>query len=164
MVGRFVNVQGQQRNTPALRFGNIAMLPYEPIEDDYGIKQESFLVECRSIPGHSGSPVFVYDPQKYRRGRVFLESLDNAKRTGPWLLGIDWCHIATFDPVYQVDRQGEYKTRTKLDLEAKSNTAMAGVIPAWVIRELLFEEEFVEQRAAIAKEIKQEKARGSTPR
>src|ERR1035437_9660989 len=53
VVGRFVNHEGKQRNTPSLRFGNIAMMPPEPIKDQYGIDQESFLVECRSIPGYS---------------------------------------------------------------------------------------------------------------
>lgn len=159
MVGRFVNVQGQQRNTPALRFGNVAMLPFEPIEDEEGLKQQSFLVECRSIPGYSGSPVFVYDPQKFKRGRSFVESWDNLKMTGPWLLGIDRCHIKNFEPVYEVERQGETLKREECrNLQARSNTSMAGVIPAWILTELLFEEEFVEARQKKDEEVSQRKA------
>jgi hypothetical protein len=60
MVGRFINHEGKQRNAPAVRFGNIAMMPIETIKRDDGIEQESFLIEMRSIPGYSGSPVFLY--------------------------------------------------------------------------------------------------------
>jgi len=158
MVGRFINVQGQERNTPAVRFGNIAVLPYEPVEVD-GIRQESFLVECRSIPGYSGSPVFLFDPQRYRRGYTYLESWDNRRARGPWLLGIDWCHIHNFEPVFNVEKQGEIKTRNKNnELEARSNTSMAGVIPAWILTELLNEEIFVKAREVGDKELTQKKS------
>jgi len=60
MVGRFITFDGKQRNTPVVRFGQISMLPAEPVEVDGGRAQEEvFLVECRSIGGLSGSPVFV---------------------------------------------------------------------------------------------------------
>jgi hypothetical protein len=61
VIGRFVNHEGKQRNLPSARFGNIAQMPWEPIEFG-GLSQESFLVEARSIAGYSGSPVFVYLP------------------------------------------------------------------------------------------------------
>ena len=62
MVGRFSNHEGKQRNTPSVRFGNIAMMPDEPIKHPRGHMQESFLIESRSIGGYSGSPVFVHIP------------------------------------------------------------------------------------------------------
>jgi hypothetical protein len=61
VVGRFINSQGTVRNIPSVRFGNIAQMPIEPIEQNrvFGkFQQESFLVEARSISGYSGSPVF----------------------------------------------------------------------------------------------------------
>jgi hypothetical protein len=159
MVGRFVTVQGEQRNTPALRFGNIAMLPWEPITDDRGLKQESFLIECRSIPGYSGSPVFVYDPHLYRRGLVRQTSYEVRVSEGPWLLGINWAHISNYEPIFDIERQGPTVNRTKRDdLEALSNTSMAAVIPAWILLDLLLEEEFVMQREKADKEISNQKA------
>ena len=62
VVGQLVNSQGKVRNIPSTRFGNIAQMPYEPIEQDrvFGkFQQESFLVEARSIIGFSGSPIFL---------------------------------------------------------------------------------------------------------
>lgn len=144
MVGRFVTVQGQQRNTPALRFGNVAMLPYEPIEDEYGLKQESFIIECRSIPGYSSSPVFAFNPNLFRRGLVRITSYEIAVAEGPWLLGIDWSHISNYEPIYEME-DGKLKAKRD-DLRARSNTSMAAVIPAWILRDLLFDDEFVAQR------------------
>src|SRR5260370_9388505 len=61
MLGRFINHEGKQCNTPTARFGNIAMMPQETISHD-GHDEVSFLVEIRSISGYSGSPIFVYLP------------------------------------------------------------------------------------------------------
>jgi hypothetical protein len=46
------------RNVPLMRYGNIAMLPDEPIQTSLGFA-EVFLIEARSIGGMSGSPVFA---------------------------------------------------------------------------------------------------------
>jgi hypothetical protein len=62
MAGRFVQHEGRQRNTPVVRFGNLSMMPYEPVTNMRGIKQESFIVEMRSLSGFSGSPVFALIP------------------------------------------------------------------------------------------------------
>ena len=124
MIGRFINHEGRQKNTPAIRFGNIAMMPIEKIVSEEGIAQESFLVETRSLPGYSGSPVFIYsltagadfsvrdmtaEKEKLReeeRKRWEAQSNPNTTVTtgdvglltalypkGPYLLGIDWCHL-----------------------------------------------------------------------
>ena len=141
MVGRFVNHEGKQKNTPALRFGNLAMMPEEPIRDSNGILQESFLVECRSIPGYSGSPVFVYIPPGAPRPSSLgwlSPAFGSSMVKGPWLLGIDWCHLNNLEPI--MERGGN--TRAPGDYVVKSNTGMAGVIPAWKITELLNIDEF----------------------
>lgn len=57
-AGLFINHYGRETNTPILRVGNIAAMPHEPIETHDG-PMEAYLVECRSIGGLSGSPVFV---------------------------------------------------------------------------------------------------------
>jgi hypothetical protein len=63
VVGRFVNHEGRQQNLPTARFGCLAQLPWEPVKQDTGFEQESFLVEARSIAGYSGAPVFLSIPE-----------------------------------------------------------------------------------------------------
>jgi hypothetical protein len=91
LIGRFTTHEGKQRNLPSARFGNIAMMPLEPILHPSGLLQESFLVEAHSINGYSDSPVFVHIPSFSNRpgkGGSF-------SHYGPWLLGVDWGHIQT---------------------------------------------------------------------
>jgi hypothetical protein len=80
MVGRFINHDGKQKNTPTARFGNISMMPDEPIRHPTGIMQESFVVEARSFAGFSGSPVFVWIPGSDQRTNNLIIS----QGWGPW--------------------------------------------------------------------------------
>lgn len=175
MVGRFINHEGKQKNAPSVRFGNIAMMNSEAIHnDELGIDQESFLVETRSLPGYSGSAVLLYSPcamndmserrfgkqkTKPQIGTVSTETSFAIKqmtaRKGPYLLGIDWCHIHR--PSYVLNRDGK-----KIDERwyVEENTGMAGVIPAWKITEILNCEELAVARRQEAEQYKQE-ARGT---
>jgi hypothetical protein len=152
MVGRFINHDGRQKNSPAVRFGNIAMMDREKIHiEGTGFDQESFLVEVRSLPGYSGSAVLLYSPcaindmSERREGRKKGEypagttivtpafGDDNwMAPKGPFLLGIDFCHINRDAPVRIADgskmREGWF---------VEENTGMAGVIPAWKIAEII---------------------------
>jgi hypothetical protein len=78
MVGRFITHQGQQQNTPAVRFGNISMMPGEPIwQDARRFGQVAYLVEMRSLSGYSGSPVFWQRPRgttSYQRKCLGVDS------------------------------------------------------------------------------------------
>jgi hypothetical protein len=58
LPGLFSFAPGAKRNTPIVRFGNIAMLPDEQVQVDSGFV-DAYLIEARSIGGISGSPVFV---------------------------------------------------------------------------------------------------------
>jgi hypothetical protein len=164
MVGRFVNHAGSQRNTPSLRFGNIAMLPFEKIKlgkaaNEY--MQEAFLVEARSISGYSGSPVFIHKPREEKingseSGNPFsLESFPMismmsghgqgkaiTKLVGHLnLLGIDCGHVPKHDKV--VNGAG---TPHPNGWKVPSNTGMAIVIPAWRLEDFLNRPELVMQR------------------
>jgi hypothetical protein len=117
IIGRFINREGHQKNTPSVRFGNIAQMPGEPIIDDDGIAQESYLVEARSIPGYSGAPVFVHIPigpgielartniPEWIQEEIRKQQGINEIRwrsfmpMGPYLLGVDFCHINDRIPV-----------------------------------------------------------------
>jgi len=57
-TGLFQPPGGGDHGQPIVRHGNIAMMPTEQIETEYGYA-DVYLVEARSIGGLSGSPVFV---------------------------------------------------------------------------------------------------------
>jgi hypothetical protein len=136
MIGRFINRDGAQVNTPTVRFGHIAMMPREMVPCD-GREEISFLVEVKSISGYSGSPVFVYQ----------------MPTCNVWLLGVNWCYFHNRIPV----RDGT--TGEQVDnLCVDSNTGMAGVIPAWVLRELLDAEPFKLARDKIEQDLAKKRA------
>lgn len=166
MVGRFINHEGRQQNTPAVRFGNIAMMPKEKIASPEGLAHESFLVETRSLPGYSGAPVFLYsvnammdfsrrdlheeeeklrakDRKRFGKEALLIDPgpLAHMKPKGPYLLGIDWCHLNTIERVRE--RNGELIPD---GWTVRTNSGMAGVAPAWKIAELLNCQELVKKR------------------
>jgi len=177
MVGRFISHDGRQKNTPAVRFGNIAMMPHEGITSPYGIEQESFLVETRSLPGYSGSAIILFSTsapfdmtqrrfgkeppipdeesppfseEKYKRLR---EMAARVRAKGPYLLGIDWCHLQSRESVRETSGKpvdgGWF---------VEQNSGMAGVIPAWKILDILNSEELVAMRRKEDEKITQKKA------
>jgi hypothetical protein len=94
MVGRLIGHDGKVRNSPIARFGTIAMMPGDKIRNSFGADQETYLVECHSVPGFSGSPVFLFLNATTRSlGGYPLVGI------GPWLLGIDWYHANTLEEV-----------------------------------------------------------------
>jgi hypothetical protein len=145
MAGRFIGHDGKLGNLPTARFGNISRMNSEPLEDRNGMPQDSFLVEMRSIPGYSGSPVFVYINATFPRPPNFtMPNLSPYRQGmhGPWLLGIDWSHLSNFHRVLEENRI----TKKSPAEWVETNTGMAGVIPAWRIKQLLDLEEFQVQR------------------
>ena len=140
VVCRFVNRDGRQKNLPTARFGRIAQMPSEPITVT-GIKpQEAYLVEAKSIGGFSGSPVFVYiEPMGLVAGRKpKTDQPPPENTTGPWLLGVDFCHILDWSPVCDAARRPlNNKTIAPWDQQVKVNTGMMGVAPVWKLEELL---------------------------
>ncbi len=159
LVGRFVDHQGNQKNLPSARFGNIAMMPGEPIKLASGYLQEAFLVESRSVGGYSGSPVFVHilpmskrweiEPSKKKptgtgfrmEDGTFLDMLPK----GPWLLGVDCGHMP-----FQGERSDrvidEYGKEHPDGWRIRGNAGMVTVIPSWRLMGLLNTEEFVKNR------------------
>jgi hypothetical protein len=150
LVGRFVGHDGKQRNTPAVRFGNISMMPTEPIHSDDDSEQRAFLVECRSISGFSGSPVFVWIPPNTPRP-PHGHSYPTIK--GPWLLGVDCGHFRT-----QIEIRNIRGTRRMG--KADANSAMAVVIPAWRLYELLCTEQLIEERKLEDEELQKIQSMG----
>lgn len=149
MVGRFRAHSGRKKNLPTVRFGNIAMMPEEPIYNPtLDLNMDSFLVEMRSISGFSGSPVVIDIPPMSNRkhkyeGNVNKLSLGSATR----LLGIDWGHI----PIWE-----KAKDSSGNNLKVKMNSAMAGVVPSWKLLDLVFSDEMIEKRRKDDEVLKQE--------
>lgn len=140
-LSRFVEHEGRQRNTPVVRFGNIAMMPIDRIKlegRDYFV--DAFLVEARSLSGHSGSPVFVYlNPDAfYRPGD--RASIPNQMIRGPWLLGVDFAHMPWIGRVK--DNAGEHPEGWTVEL----NSGLMAVAPAWKLQEWLDSPEMVARR------------------
>jgi hypothetical protein len=143
IVGRFISHDGKQKNMPAVRFGNISIMPLEPMQHPNYAAQESFTVDIRATGGISGSPVFArivnFDPG--RKSQKILEPAATGTFTYQiFLLGIVWGHITEDYPVkiWMDGRFVDPPTR----MIAKGNTNMAGVVPAWKIMELLEIEPF----------------------
>ena len=158
LIGRLVTHAGQQRNAPIVRFGNVSLMadPNEPIRLGK-LDQESFLVECRSLSGFSGSPVFITTSQSYSEeaaerlvgqpkggftsgtSKIELRGMWGGTY-GPWLLGIDCAHIPLWKPVFEWDHE------TKTSYLVEQNTGIAVVIPAWEIFSTLNDRELVKER------------------
>lgn len=139
-IGRFIGHGGVQRNTPTVRFGQIAQSDAEPIRHQ-GNTQQSYLVEIRSIGGFSGAPVFVYlDAAYYRPFATNKTAPDGTVMgrgqlpTGPWLLGVAWCMIPTWEPV--CDRSGKVLQQ---DYRVLANSGIMGVVPATFLLEMFLE-------------------------
>ncbi|MBA3666487.1 MAG: trypsin-like peptidase domain-containing protein [Sphingomonas sp.] len=115
VIGRFVSLDGKQKNTPSVRFGQISQLPSEKLKYDV-YEQEAWLVEIRSLNGYSGSPVFCYLDQMYYRKN--LKPIEGENKSlgkaydhkgqiigqgrfdiGPYLLGVDCCMIPLWEKV-----------------------------------------------------------------
>lgn len=149
MVGRFRVHAGIKKNIPAHSFGNIAIMNEEPIYNQFTtLKNESFLVEMRSISGFSGSPVFVYiAPASFRFKNGMKDGEELKPEYRQKLLGIQWGHIT-----YQVTAKTEYGEKKKIEMDS----AMAGVVPAWKILDLIDDEEMAQMRERTDKEIKKD--------
>jgi hypothetical protein len=151
MIGRFISHEGKLRNTPSARFGNLSMMPDEPIYVDTTTPpQESFAVELRSMCGYSGSPVFVTPENDVNRrfaGSAFGPDL---------LLGVHWGHIVepwTVETkiIKKIRQTALADDEIEVD-QVAANTGMNGVVPAWRLKELLDMPIFKDEREAQEKE------------
>lgn len=134
MVGRFINHDGKERNIPVVRFGTIAMMPEEPLVIN-GQAQESFLIEIRTIPGFSGSPVFIHMPGEARlkdadfnpnpADRKLLDQFGYLEKC----LGIEWCRVKGDTATIPLINGSAY--------DVQVTSGMSGCIPAWRIAKFL---------------------------
>jgi hypothetical protein len=142
MVGRFIDHDGVQRNRPFIRFGNLAMMEEMVYQGRKRARDQlSYLVEMRSLSGFSGSAVFVYLEGIGHRalpdGRI-LKTYTTVPRK-VWLLGVNWGHI----PATDLDPTSNERVDDKA--AAALSSAVAAVVPAWKVAEML-DDPVLEQR------------------
>jgi hypothetical protein len=125
MLGRFVGLSGQSVVRPVARFGSIAQPEIFKETNSFKKPQDTFVIECHTVPGFSGSPVLAYLPSN----AASEEALENAG-IGPFLLGVVWKHFG--DPEDVLDEDFD-----KIGALIKGNSGLAGVIPAAKISKIL---------------------------
>jgi len=140
MLGRFMGLDGLERNVPTARFGNVSMRPV-PAQAER-TPAEFFYVETRSQAGFSGSPVFVY----YEITNVQVSDAFAFSTHGPtdlrakvhehvnfYLLGVDSSHLPRVAKAYQRNPRKEIP----LDYDIEIGSGILEVVPAWKLRRLL---------------------------
>lgn len=170
MVGRFFLQEGTQRNTPSVRFGNVSMMPWEPVQHPSGIDQESFIVEMRTISGYSGSPVFLepYSPPTQTVDESLLRNFGTVRLkqapgktqlSNAYLLGVDWGHIPFEERVLKRVVTDDGIRYDETEFVAEAHSGQSGVIPAWVLYKFLYSGGFQEMRKESEKNLAEEKAK-----
>lgn len=126
-----VNFLGATRNYPTVRDGSIALIPDElvPVEYQAGgvtikTSQELLFLNAISVPGASGSPVFL-SPGPRTIGNAFVPG------GTPYLLGV----MHGFYPAQPRQTLEVLPTDTKHYFQENSGIAL--VFPAWRLREIL---------------------------
>jgi hypothetical protein len=153
LVGRFMNHEGKQCNTPTVRFGHVSMMPRDPVghSTNFSGTQESFLGDVHAISGFSGSPVFVAG-SAMRQMPVGKASVLQFRQPAPvWLLGVEWGYLNQDDPEWGPIAKG-----------VKENSGMTAIVPAWRLRELLDIEELQNIRKAEDDKISIERSKAGT--
>jgi hypothetical protein len=143
MPGLFSFAANENRNTPILRHGNIAMMPPHAIQVDEGFA-EVYLIEARSIGGMSGSPVFVRGTTVLRNSKgEGLAGLSNSN----YLLGLIHGH-------WDIKESELNSPRFEQDRKRGVNLGIAVVVPAKHILDVINHPGLVAQRNQRDAELK----------
>ncbi len=144
MLGRFSGHSGRQQNQPLARFGSLAMMDDEKVEDGREMLVDAYLVEMRSLPGFSGSPVFLSIGAGSYRGAY---GTDKQAKMMPFysetiaLLGIDTGHKSLVATVR--DKTGKEVEPAR---SVQQNSGVAIVAPYYKINDILEGDDLVKQR------------------
>lgn len=144
-VSLFVRHTGENRVLPIIRFGNIAMMPDEPIRikiDPYAnpVTVDAYLVEARSWGGQSGAPAFIHFPPDRHPGVLTLPEWP-LKEPQFYLLGLVHGH---FDIPTGVEFAGDLENYGTGKVPI--NAGVGIIIPAQDIFDLIMRPDLVDQR------------------
>jgi hypothetical protein len=151
MVGRFVDHDGGQVNLPAVRFGNLSVMP-TIIEQPNGKSAESFCVDLHSRSGYSGSPVFIYRTPGFNLEELRKEGPPDILYAGTSLLSLLGIHFAQFPEEWEIVNKitSSREARNPLITEGRYVKGLSGmtcVLPAWHILDVLNSEKLKKQRS-----------------
>lgn len=141
MTGLFTEVEGQHKNLPIVRMGNVALIPDEPIPFKEALI-EGYLIEARSIGGLSGSPAFVSSTVLVNYPNKVPE---DKTRNFYWVPGKSFFFGIVIG-------HWELPAMRSLNEMEKVNMGIAVVVPAKKIREIFYLPEQVEMRREIERE------------
>lgn len=137
MIGRFLVADGVLSQTPTVRFGNLASAGVLTVEfgEPRPSQQECLLAESHSLPGYSGSAVYLFHPAVTWNGLALHIGEESHKL---WrFLGIDCGHMRQ-----KVDAGGApvpgWEPAMAIPGTPRTTLANAGmmtVVPAWKILE-----------------------------
>jgi hypothetical protein len=143
-TGLFTEAPGSSRILPIVRHGNLAMIPTEQIQTELGYA-DVYLVEARSIGGLSGSPVWVHPNMQMvvKDG----DQIKPANLVGPGkLLGLMHGH-------WDILESDINKATITHERKRGVNLGIGIVVPAYKIREILYQNELVQNRRELENEI-----------
>jgi hypothetical protein len=151
MPGLFAPAANFERLHPIIRYGNIAMLPPEPIQTRKGAFTDLYLMEVRSIGGLSGAPVFVRQTVSYGPAGV-KDHADWIYGTGGrhYLLGMARSHW----DIEESDINKYFPAYTDSEKGKGVNMGIGIVTPSYKIIETLNHPAFVLARDAFDTELR----------
>ncbi len=172
MVGRFMDHDGGLTNLPAVRFGNISVMPTAIEQENIGMA-DAFCLDLHSRSGYSGSPVFVYRTAVYDLEERTPENIRDRKllvagRQMLMLLGI---HFAQFPEEWELILKPE-KAKAEAQpsvpvikggASVRGLSGMTCVLPAWNIREVLDQPKLKRRREAADARGAERRAREGAP-
>ena len=151
-IGLFSQNYGVERSLPVARFGHISRMPGTIEFQDPGhpaYESTAYLAELQSWGGHSGSPVFFWEPQTF----VAVEVDDKDRPAGRFRQ--DHGHITAFMGLISHHYDVAQRARVTGELgtvETALNSGIAIVVPAHAISLLLTRMDAVTERAERVRE------------
>ncbi len=127
-----INFMGLAQNYPVIRDGSIALLPAEKVPMKYNVgnkeiitKQELILVDATSIPGASGSPIFLWPGPRLKGNSYQMGG------TKPYLLGV----MHGFYPA--IPREILDVQTSDMKKMYAENSGVAIIFPSWKLQDIL---------------------------
>lgn len=154
LTGLFYNHHGKRRNTPIVRVGNIAAMPEEKVHSRIGFI-DAYLVECRSIGGLSGSPVFVHLGWDSKTEEESILLMTNKRPHQHYFLGLMHGHWKVDIPTTQ-SSEGNTEDSVTVDslINEAVNMGIAIVVPAEKILEVIDQPMIKEKEDAKMKSLR----------
>jgi len=146
--GLFIGHYGRGVPLPIVRFGNLALMPREPVEVEIShhpqtwASIEAYLVEARSWGGQSGSPAFL--------------SFNANRHMGSVQVGIapPFALLGLVQGTWK-DPRGMKAPDPSGEGMVEINMGISVVVPAYKIEDALMDEELVAARQALAPRVRQ---------